>query len=85
MIVVMILRQNRRKSCEGIYHGDHGNFYYHSTVNMQVQGGKTIGVEKRRELNFSKLVVYNRIRIRIRIRITIFQAIFKPLHPFRHR
>lgn len=30
MIVVMNLRQNRRKSCEGIYHGKHGNFFYYS-------------------------------------------------------
>ena len=43
MIVVMNLRQNRPKSCEGIYHGNHGNFFYHSTANMQVQGCKGIG------------------------------------------
>lgn len=52
MIVAMNLRQNRRKSCEGIYHGKHGNFSSNSTVNTQVQGRKGIGVKKRWELNF---------------------------------
>jgi len=33
MIVVMNLRQNHRKSCEGLYHGNYGNFFNHPTVN----------------------------------------------------
>ena len=52
MMAAMNLHQNHPKSYDGVYHGKHGNLIYPLTINMQVQGRKGIGVEKRRELNF---------------------------------